>query len=48
MYDLSPFAKVLIAGRDVGPSAGHGGSFNISICGNLTEPCKDALTGTYL
>jgi hypothetical protein len=39
-YDLSRWA-----GRTIVASAAGGGSFNVSLCGNLPTLCRDALTG---
>lgn len=42
-YNLSAFRGLNLVGRDTAQEPS--GTFNVSLCGNLTEPCKDSLTG---
>jgi hypothetical protein len=44
-FDLEPLRGVVLNGADWPPAGRGHGSFNLSICGDLQERCRDSLTG---
>ena len=44
-YNLSAFSGLKLSGPQ---AMGHSGHYEVSLCGNLTNPCIDSLTGVRI